>query len=135
MTRTDVERASRDLGFGAPGAAPLTPAPETHALVPLAPERVVRLAGVSASPEDSFDFGQPASAGRLPRRAELEMVDPIDDSLGELDSELEAVFETREAPRPPQYAPPQRPRAPHQAPPKEQLEDSGDDLLIELLED
>jgi type II secretory pathway predicted ATPase ExeA len=135
MTRTDVERASRDLGFGASEAAPLAPAPETHALVPVAPERVVRHAGVSASPEDSFGFGQPTSVARLPRRAELEMVDPIDDSLGELDSELEAVFETREAPRPPQYAPPQRPRMPHQAPPKEPLEDSGDDLLIELLED
>ncbi len=112
MTRTDVERASRDLGFDASEAAPLSPAPDAHPLPPVPPERLV-----------------------LPRRAELEIVDPIDDSLGELDSELEAVFETRETLRPPQYAPPSRPRVPHQAPPKEQLEDSGDDLLIELLED
>jgi type II secretory pathway predicted ATPase ExeA len=137
MTRTDVERACRDLGFGAQGAAPPPPAPETHPLAHLPPERIVRHAGGSsaAAAEDSFDFGQPAATARLPRRAELEMVDPIDDSLGELDSELEAVFETREALRPPQYAPPPRPRVSHQAPPKEELEESGDDLLIELLED
>ena len=111
MTRTDVERAARDLGFAAPEAASLPPAPAALALAPAAP------------PE------------RIVRRAELEIVDPIDDSLGELDSELEAVFETREITRPPQYAPPSRLRVPHQAPPKDQLEDSGDDLLIELLED
>jgi general secretion pathway protein A len=137
MTRTDVERASRDLGFGAAEAAPLTSAPAAHPLASVPPERVVRHAGLSAgaSAEEDFDFGQPAAAARLPRRAELEIVDPIDESLGELDSELEAVFETREVSRPPQYAPPSRPRVPHQAPPKEQLEESGDDLLIELLED
>ncbi len=110
MTRTDVERASRDLGFGAPEAAPLPVAPEARPLANPPAERVVR-------------------------RAELEIVDPIDDSLGELDSELEAVFETREAPRPAQYAPPTRPRVLHQAPPKDPLDESGDDLLVELLED
>jgi hypothetical protein len=137
MTRTDVERAARDLGFGAAGPAPLAAVPEVLPLAPVAPDRIVRHAGVSASAsaDESFDFGQPAGVSRLPRRAELEIVDPIDDSLGELDSELEAVFETREASRPPQYAPPSRPRVPHQAPPKEELEESGDDLLIELLED
>ena len=116
MTRTDVERACRDLGFGAPEAA----------AAPVA---------ASAPEEDSFDFRLASPASRKPRRAELEIIDPIDDSLGELDSALEAVFETREAPRPPPYAPRARPRVPHQVPPKENPEESGDDLLIELLED
>ena len=59
-----------------------------------------------------------SSASRKPRRAELEIIDPIDDSLGELDSELEAVFETSDARRPPQLRAAARPRVPHQAPPK-----------------
>ena len=137
MTRTDVERACRDLGFGAPEAAAVPEAPEPRPLATLPPERGVRHAGASAgsSTGASFDFSPGSSASRLPRRAELEIIDPIDDSLGELDSELEAVFETREVTRPPQYAPPARPRVPRQAPPKEQPDESGDDLLIELLED
>ena len=75
-----------------------------------------------------------ASEPRL-RRAELEIVDPIDDSLGDLDSELEAVFETSDPVLPPSYAPP-RSRGPvRKPPPKQRPEESGDDLLIELLED
>ena len=103
----------------------------------LPPERAVRHAGAAASAaaEETFDFSLAAPTSRKPRRAELEIIDPIDDSLGELDSELEAVFETREVTRSPQYAPPPRPRVPHQAPPKAEPDDSGDDLLIELLED
>ena len=134
MTRTDVERAHRDLGSAAP-AAPPAEAPRPVAILP--PERAVRHAGAPASAmaEETFDFSVASSPSHKPRRAELEIIDPIDDSLGELDSELEAVFETREAPRPPQYAPPPRPRVPHQAPPKAEPDDSGDDLLIELLED
>jgi type II secretory pathway predicted ATPase ExeA len=139
MTRTDVERAHRDLGSAAPAAAApaAPPAEEPRPIAILPPERVARHAGASASAsaEETFDFSLSAPASRKPRRAELEIIDPIDDSLGELDSELEAVFETREAPRPPHYAPPPRPRVPHQAPPKEQPDESGDDLLIELLED
>ena len=69
------------------------------------------------------------------RRAELEIIDPIDDSLGDLDSELEAVFETSDPVLPPTYAAPARPRAPRKAPPKQHADESGDDLLIELLED
>jgi len=137
MTRTDVERACRDLGFGAPEAAAVPEAPEPRPLATLPPERGVRHAGASAgsSTGASFDFSPGSSASRLPTQAEPEIIDPIDDSLGELDSELEAVFETREVTRPPQYAPPARPRVPRQAPPKEQPDESGDDLLIELLED
>ena len=134
MTRTDVERACRDLGLGVPetAAAPeQAPEPRPPAILP--PERSARIANASA--EETFDFGLASPASRKPRRAELEIIDPIDDSLGELDSELEAVFETRESPRPLQYAPPGRPRVPRQAPPKEQPDESGDDLLIELLED
>jgi type II secretory pathway predicted ATPase ExeA len=117
MTRIDVERAARDLGFEGAEAAG---AAEPPAPLPLA-------ALASEAPH--------VLPARLPRRAELEIVDPIDDSLGELDSELEAVFDSREAARPPQYAPPSRPRVPHQPPPKDEMEESGDDLLIELLED
>jgi type II secretory pathway predicted ATPase ExeA len=117
MTRIDVERAARDLGFAvAEGVAAVAP-PAPMALTAFASE------------------APPASPVRMPRRAELEIVDPIEDSLGELDSELEAVFEPREVPRLPQYAPPPRPRVPHQPPPKDPMEESGDDLLIELLED
>jgi type II secretory pathway predicted ATPase ExeA len=137
MTRTDVERACRDLGFGAPEAADSRFDSEPHPVAIAAPERGVRPAGApaSASAEESFDFSLTSPASRKPRRAELEIIDPIDDSLGELDSELEAVFEVKEPPRPLQYAPPTRPRAPRQAPPKKRPEESGDDLLIELLED
>jgi type II secretory pathway predicted ATPase ExeA len=116
MTRLDVERAARDLGFAGAGSIPASESPEPHPIASLPAEAA------------------PAASGRLPRRAELEIVDPIEDSLGELDSELEAVFETRDA-RPLQYAPPPRPRISHQPPPKNSLEESGDDLLIELLED
>jgi type II secretory pathway predicted ATPase ExeA len=140
MTRTDVERAHRDLGSSAPAGAAPAPAAEEEpppvAILP--PERAHRHAGLpaSAAAEETFDFGVASSAPRKPRRAELEIIDPIDDSLGELDSELEAVFEPREITRPPQYAPPPRPRSPHPAPPKKsEPDESGDDLLIELLED
>ena len=135
MTRTDVERACRDLGLSARATATAPAAPEPRPVAVLPPERAVRHSVASASAEETFDFGLGSPASRQPRRAELEIIDPIDDSLGELDSELEAVFETREAPRPPHYAPSARPRVPKQAPPKEQPDESGDDLLIELLED
>ena len=138
MTRTDVERACRDLGFGARrGGAAAVPEPRDP-LASVPPERrrpPCRTFRRRVRGGELRLRHRRASAARLPRRAELEIMDPIDDSLGELDSELEAVFETREIPRPPQYAPPSRPRVPHQAPPKEQLDESGDDLLIELLED
>jgi type II secretory pathway predicted ATPase ExeA len=139
MTRTDVERACRDLGVGettaaAPGAAP---APRALVVAPAAPpersQRHVTLPA-SASAEETFDFGVVRSNEPRMRRAELEIIDPIDDSLGDLDSELEAVFETSDPVLPPSYAPP-RSRMPRKPPPKQQPEDSGDDLLIELLED
>jgi type II secretory pathway predicted ATPase ExeA len=131
MTRTDVERAYRDLGFEALDAG--RPASEPDPAAIDAPEREVHPG--SASEEESFDFSVASPASRKQRRANLEIIDPIEDSLGELDSELEAVFEMREAPRPLQYAPPARLRAPPPAPPKKRSDESGDDLLIELLED
>ncbi len=137
MTGTDVERACRDLGFGVPEAteAPLDSMPRPMPIA--APERAVRHSGApaSAAAEETFDFSLTSPASRKPRRAALEIIDPIDDSLGELDSELEAVFEMQEAPRALQYAPPARPRVPHRELPKKRLDESGDDLLIELLED
>jgi type II secretory pathway predicted ATPase ExeA len=146
MTRTDVERACRDLGFGGVPESSAEPAeaaqPERRALVPAAaapptPPRIVRpqVVSASAAAEETFDFGV-ASSPRPARRAELEIIDPIEDSLGELDSELEAVFETSDRGQAPSYAAPARPRVlPRKGPPKDRPEDSGDDLLIELLED
>ena len=135
MTRTDVERASRDLGVAETGAASAAAAREPRPEP--APERVSRDAGFpsNATAEETFDFGVARPSEHRTRHAELEIIDPIDDSLGDLDSELEAVFETSDPVRPPSYAAPQRPRAPRKAPPKQRPEESGDDLLIELLED
>jgi hypothetical protein len=146
MTRTDVERACRDLGYTAPDAAPEPPPaapkaaaePRPTAAPAVLPPRAVRpmLVPASAVAEETFDFGVASSSRRPARREELEVIDPIDDSLGELDSELEAVFETSDSGfSPGRSAPPPRPRVPRQGPPKQRPEDSGDDLLIELLED
>jgi type II secretory pathway predicted ATPase ExeA len=106
MTRTDVERAAKDLGFDAPGAD---------------------------AAEVTRDLAPAPASERKPRRAELEIIDPIDDSLGDLDSELEAVF----APpgRAPAASAPPRPRALRKAPRREPPDENGDDLLVELLED
>lgn len=144
MTRTDVERACRDLGLGEPAAVAASPdadeARPVAAVVPLpaaAPERAARAASFpsAATAEESFDFGVARSSEARGRRAELEIIDPIDDSLGDLDSELEAVFETSDPVLPPSYAPPARRAPPRKLPVKQRPEESGDDLLIELLED
>jgi len=139
MTRTDVERAHKDLGVAESPTAhpPATPDPRP-APVPVqtpAAERAVRHVSFSAgaSAEETFDFGVARPSEQRSRRAELEIIDPIEDSLGDLDSELEAVFETSDPVLPPSYA--VSPRAPRKAPPKQQPDESGDDLLIELLED
>ena len=144
MTRTDVERAFRDLGVAEPAAATgASPAPEPRTLViapaPMpGPERSLRHvslpASASASADANFEFGVSRANEPRMRRAELEIIDPIDDSLGDLDSELEAVFETSDPVLSRGYAP-SRPRVPRKAPPKQQPDESGDDLLIELLED
>jgi len=107
MTRVDVERAAKDLDLGAGGAAP---AEETRAREPAPP------------------------AEHKPRRAVLEVIDPIDDSLGDLDSELEAVFETSPSRAPAASAPP-RPRPLRKVARRERPDENGDDLLVELLED
>ena len=144
MTRTDVERACRDLGLGEPGAAGASAAASEprvlSALVPAAPAAPARAARtasfpVSAAAEVSFDFGVARSSEPRGQRAQLEIIDPIDDSLGDLDSELEAVFETSDPVLPPSYAPSSRRGAARKPPPKQLPEESGDDLLIELLED
>ena len=74
----------------------------------------------------------PAPQPERTAKAELEILDPLDSELGELDSELEAVFEvaTSEPGSSGSPAPPT-----HEAldgPPKE---DEPEDFLIELLED
>jgi hypothetical protein len=137
MTRTDVERACRDLGIAAPEAGPAPSEPEPRVVPAAPPVRAARPAVIptNAAAEETFDFGVASPAPRAPRRAELEIIDPIEDSLGELDSELEAVFEATDPGRPPAYAAPARPRVPRKGPPKDRAEESGDDLLIELLED
>ncbi len=143
MTRTDVERACKDLGVAevpaAGAAASPAPAPRlAQALAPApAPERGARQVSfpAGAAAEETFDFGVARGSEVRSRRAELEIIDPIDDSLGDLDSELEAVFETSDPVLPPSYAGPARPRPPRKAPPKQHADESGDDLLIELLED
>ena len=142
MTRTDVERACRDLGVGEPAAGAAAPAPDHRPVAAAAPapapERGPRPSGfpASAAAEETFDFGVARSSEKRARRAELEIIDPIEDSLGDLDSELEAVFETSDPVLPASYAPSsQRPRAPRKAPPRQRPDESGDDLLIELLED
>jgi type II secretory pathway predicted ATPase ExeA len=148
MTRVDVERACRDLGISPAGAAPpaavaaampaaapaVLPVPARSA-APLPPERSRRDELPSSAAEETFDFGVASSAERKPRRAELEIIDPIEDSLGDLDSELEAVFETSEPVRAPVYAAPRTRVAPRKGPPKDPAEESGDDLLIELLDE
>jgi hypothetical protein len=148
MTRTDVERAQRDLGMGEPASAAPSPAAAVAPAASVAPERAGRRSAppARALAEDTFDFGgassveEPAAPTavweeRKPRRATLEIIDPIDDSLGDLDSELEAVFETSDPGRP--VAPAPRPRMPARSgPPKKKGPDESDeDLLIELLDD
>jgi type II secretory pathway predicted ATPase ExeA len=84
MSRTDVERAQRDLGWEAPEAAesaprraptPAAPAPDAHRAPPVA----------VAEPTVLFEADPPSPA--------TEIIDPIDGSLSELDADLEAVFE------------------------------------------
>ncbi len=141
MTRTDVERAQRDLGIGEAPAASPTAVPEARKAVAQAPapapERGMRHLNfpAGASAEETFDFGMARPSEQRSRRPTLEIIDPIEDSLGDLDSELEAVFETSDPVLPPSYASSARPRAPRKAPPKQHPDESGDDLLIELLED
>jgi hypothetical protein len=141
MTRTDVERACKDLGVAETPAAsaPATPDPRPAKLPAQTPARERGLRHVSfpagASAEETFDFGVARPSEHRSRHAELEIIDPIEDSLGDLDSELEAVFETSDPVRSPSYAASPPPRALRKAPPKQHPDESGDDLLIELLED
>jgi len=82
-TRADVERAHSDLGFDAPPQAPAAaPACER----PSRPDPWPH--GAESPPE-------PADAEALP--VELDVLETEEDSLGDLDSELEAIFEAVDA--------------------------------------
>src|SRR5262245_5750646 len=84
VTRGDVERAHRDLGFGGPPEARRAEAPESRAT------------------QDEPDAWQTGTAG--PPAAAEEEKDPVawdalspeGDALGDLDAELEAIFEGSE---------------------------------------
>ncbi len=78
-TRADVERAHRDLGFD--------PVPQAPARAPACEE---------SAPRDSWRAGAespPEETDAEPLPAELDPFAADDDSLGDLDSELEAIFE------------------------------------------
>ena len=113
VSRADVECAHCALGWEQPAEAP-TP-------------QLARTAEAGPAP------AMPAEVPPQPARmAEAEILDPLDSELGELDSELEAVFEI-DTPEPGSSGSPVSPT--HVAidgPPKE---DEPEDLLIELLED
>ena len=86
-TRADVERAHHDLGFDAPPQAP---------------------ARAQAPEEPAAPDAWQAAPARAPGEVEAEplpaLLDPFegdDDSLGDLDSELEAIFEGVDAPKHP----------------------------------
>jgi general secretion pathway protein A len=85
-TRADVERAHRDLGFDALPKAP------AHAQVPQEPAAPDAWQAAPARPPEGGD------AEPLP--ALLDPFEGDDDSLGDLDSELEAIFEGVDAPKP-----------------------------------
>jgi type II secretory pathway predicted ATPase ExeA len=96
ISSTDVERAHGDLGWG------ITATPASVHDIPT----VHTVLETDEAPADD---------------AELEVLEPLDDSLGGLDSELEAVFDDAVA-------------VPCDGPPKDEASD-GDDLIVELLDD
>ncbi len=105
ISRTDVERAHRDLGWGITAT-------------PAAADEIPTVHAVLETEEAQADD------------AELAALEPLDDSsLGELDSELEAVFEdaSREA-TPPSAA---AGGVPTEGPPKHE-EVEAEDLIVEL---
>jgi len=125
VSRADVECAHRALGWEQPAGVPTpqpTEAPAPHPAEVTAPQ-------LAEAPELRLTE---APAPQAARTAELEILDPLDSELGELDSELEAVFEvaTSEPRSPGSPAPPTH--AAIDGPPKE---DDPEDFLIELLED
>lgn len=106
VSRADVERAYQDLGFDAPPAAPgaaLAPEPAS------APE---------GRPEDAADAPEIVEEDAL--EVALEPFASDDGSLGDLDSELEAIFEGVDAPA---AAGPPRARGHRRGPPMARLLD------------
>jgi len=117
VNHADVECAHRSLGW------------EQLAEPPAAqPARAAE-----APPQPAATPAMPTEAPPQPAaKAELEFLDPLDSALGELDSELEAVFEIASSePGSSQSAAPATQIA-MDGPPKEE---EPEDLLIELLED
>jgi type II secretory pathway predicted ATPase ExeA len=108
MIRGDVERAHRDLGWETPAAGPSRNASAA--------------ANGGAAPRSA---AVPAPAART----DLEILDAADPQLGELESDLEAVFESADAKRP---ASSPAAHVPVDGPPKE---DEAEDLVVELLDD
>ncbi len=96
ISRTDVERAHRDLGWG------ITATPATAGEIPT----VHTVLETEAAQADNV---------------ELDVLEPLDDSLGELDTDLEAVFDAAGG-------------VPSEGPPKHE-EVEAEDLIVELLDD
>ncbi len=108
ISRTDVERAHRDLGWGITAT-------------PAAADEIPTLHTVLETEEAQAD------------EAQHEMLEPLaDSSLGELDSELEAVFDEPGVEAMPRSAPVVG--VPSEGPPKHE-EVEAEDLIIELLDD
>jgi hypothetical protein len=112
VLRADVERAHRDLGFAAAPEVRVD-RPATAASGPPSRERDAELERLVEAPEL-----EPAAEA-----PELESRKPIapfadDDSLGDLDSELEAIFEGAE-----------------EGPPRRLRVERGGSLIAELLEE
>jgi type II secretory pathway predicted ATPase ExeA len=142
VTRTDVELARRDLGW----EAALMPA-EAPAVLPVAEPTTAPVVAAAAAPAAAADpvlasFEPPATS------APAAAVNPLDDALDRLDSELEAVFEPAAEvasaaaafdPTSPEaitgFAPPSPPPyTPREGPPKDEPL-AVEDLLVELIDE
>jgi len=136
VSAMDVERAHRDLGWESDPAQEYSESTPTEAPVPAAapPEIVQSAAATAVEPE-------PVTAVDVSMLSHSPVLTPLrGGSLDDLDSELEAVFETTamtmssESP-----IDPTRPEAigsfsPTEGPPKHE-EEAPEDLLVELIED
>jgi type II secretory pathway predicted ATPase ExeA len=158
VSRVDVERAHRDLAWGAARATQVAAAPsaalasgldsaedltsrELMLNTPVPPQRPAPLPAFAAAadPGTSIDASLFASPGERSLGAavgaeddvpELEILDGDDASLSGLDSDLEAVFE--EAKPSPHKGRAPAPRAALEAPPKDE---DPEELVAELLDD
>jgi MSHA biogenesis protein MshM len=106
-TRADVERAHRDLGFDAPPQPPAC-APPDDAPVDADSRRAGEGSGRDAAPA-------------APQPVDLAPFSDDDDALGDLDAELEAIFESADASAP--------------AAPRHARIERGEPLVARFLED